>query len=92
MGGDRDGNPNVTSTCTRDVVILGRLEAVNFYFRAVEQLMFDLSIWRCSPELKVRRQGAHSPAVSVDVHCAFKALLVMQRQQHGSGSPCSHAA
>jgi hypothetical protein len=25
---------------------------VNYYFVVVEQLMFDLSIWRCSPELK----------------------------------------
>jgi phosphoenolpyruvate carboxylase len=52
MGGDRDGNPNVTSETTRDVVIIARLEAANAYFKAVENLMFDLSIWRCSPELK----------------------------------------
>ncbi len=35
MGGDRDGNPNVTSETTRDVVVLARLEAVNAYFRQV---------------------------------------------------------
>ena len=52
MGGDRDGNPNVTSDTTRDVVILARLEAVNAYFTSVEALMFDLSMWRASPELK----------------------------------------
>jgi len=52
MGGDRDGNPNVTSETTRDVVVIARLEAVNAYFKAVEGLMFDLSIWRCSPQLK----------------------------------------
>ncbi|PNW76791.1 hypothetical protein CHLRE_11g476325v5 [Chlamydomonas reinhardtii] len=52
MGGDRDGNPNVTAETTRDVVVLARLEAVNVYFRQVEGLMFDLSIWRCSPEMK----------------------------------------
>jgi len=52
MGGDRDGNPNVTSETTRDVVIIARLEAVNSYFKAIETLMFDLSIWRCSPALK----------------------------------------
>jgi phosphoenolpyruvate carboxylase len=28
------------------------LEAVNAYFKAVENLMFDLSMWRCSPALK----------------------------------------
>ncbi|GIL52665.1 hypothetical protein Vafri_8482 [Volvox africanus] len=52
MGGDRDGNPNVTAETTRDVVVLARLEAVNVYFRQVENLMFDLSIWRCSSEMK----------------------------------------
>lgn len=50
----RDGNPNVTHDTTRDVCVLARLEAVNYYFKAVERLMFDLSIWRCTPELKVR--------------------------------------
>ncbi|MEW5318243.1 MAG: hypothetical protein WDW38_009481 [Sanguina aurantia] len=52
MGGDRDGNPNVTSDTTRDVVIIARLEAVNCYFKGVEALMFDLSMWRCTQELK----------------------------------------
>lgn len=52
MGGDRDGNPNVTHETTRDVCVLTRLEAVNAYFRIVEQLMFELSIWRCTKELK----------------------------------------
>jgi hypothetical protein len=50
----RDGNPNVTHETTRDVIVLARLEAVNYYFSAIERLMFDLSAWRCSPELKVR--------------------------------------
>jgi len=51
MGGDRDGNPNVTAETTRDVTIIARLEAANAYFKAVEMLMFDLSIWRCTAEL-----------------------------------------
>lgn len=57
MGGDRDGNPNVTSETTRDVCLVARLEAANAYFRVVENLMFDLSMWRCSPELREYAEG-----------------------------------
>ena len=53
MGGDRDGNPFVTAETTRDVVISARLAAVNAFFTAIEQLMFELSIWRCNPEMQV---------------------------------------
>lgn len=53
MGGDRDGNPFVTPETTRDVVITARLSAVNLYFTAIEQLMFELSNWRCSEEMQV---------------------------------------
>ena len=54
MGGDRDGNPFVTAETTRDVVISARLAAVNAFFTAIEQLMFELSIWRCNPEMQAR--------------------------------------
>mmetsp|Transcript_27567 Transcript_27567/g.49164 ORF Transcript_27567/g.49164 Transcript_27567/m.49164 type:complete len:994 (-) Transcript_27567:408-3389(-) len=52
MGGDRDGNPNVTPEVTRDVVILSRLAAVNIYFQVINNMMFELSLWRCSDALK----------------------------------------
>jgi len=52
MGGDRDGNPFVTATCTRDVVYLARITAVNLYFTAIQTLIFHLSMWRCTPEFK----------------------------------------
>ncbi|KAI8473664.1 MAG: PEPCase 1 [Monoraphidium minutum] len=66
MGGDRDGNPNVTAATTRDVCILARLEAVNHYFVVVESLMFDLSIWRCSPELKAYAQKILAKSQGLD--------------------------
>ena len=56
MGGDRDGNPFVTPETTRDVVITARLSAVNLFFDAIEQLMFELSNWRCSDEMRVTHQ------------------------------------
>uniref|UniRef100_A0A7I4B735 phosphoenolpyruvate carboxylase n=1 Tax=Physcomitrium patens TaxID=3218 RepID=A0A7I4B735_PHYPA len=54
MGGDRDGNPRVTPDVTRDVCLLARLMAANLYFAQIEDLMFELSMWRCSDELKQR--------------------------------------
>lgn len=54
MGGDRDGNPYVKADTTRDVVINARLAAVNAFFNSIEELMFELSIWRCNTEMQVR--------------------------------------
>ena len=52
MGGDRDGNPFVTATCTRDVVYLARITAVNLYFKAIQDLIFSLSMWRCTDKFR----------------------------------------
>ncbi|KAJ7948440.1 Phosphoenolpyruvate carboxylase [Quillaja saponaria] len=53
MGGDRDGNPRVTPEVTRDVCLLARMMAANLYFPQIEDLMFELSMWRCNDELRV---------------------------------------
>ncbi|KAG8053660.1 hypothetical protein GUJ93_ZPchr0001g32817 [Zizania palustris] len=47
MGGDRDGNPNVT----RDVSMLSRWMAIDLYIRELDSLSFELSIKRCSEKL-----------------------------------------
>ncbi|XP_042027950.1 phosphoenolpyruvate carboxylase isoform X2 [Salvia splendens] len=54
MGGDRDGNPRVTPEVTRDVCLLARMMAANLYYSQIEDLMFELSMWRCSDELRGR--------------------------------------
>ena len=41
MGGDRDGNPNVTSSVTAKVVTLMRARAAELYYREVERLLFE---------------------------------------------------
>jgi phosphoenolpyruvate carboxylase len=51
MGGDRDGNPNVTSQVTRDVLLLGRWKAADLYLKDVLALGSDLSMHAASPEL-----------------------------------------
>ncbi|KAL3325605.1 hypothetical protein AABB24_036706 [Solanum stoloniferum] len=54
MGGDRDGNPRVTPEVTRDVCLLARMMAVNLYYSQIEELMFELSMWRCNDEVRIR--------------------------------------
>eukprot|EP00245_Coleochaete_scutata_P002535 TRINITY_DN13429_c0_g1_i2.p1 TRINITY_DN13429_c0_g1~~TRINITY_DN13429_c0_g1_i2.p1 ORF type:complete len:1088 (+),score=218.89 TRINITY_DN13429_c0_g1_i2:195-3458(+) len=51
MGGDRDGNPNVTAKVTRDVSYLARWIAADLYLREIDSLRFELSMNTCSPEL-----------------------------------------
>ncbi|XP_057424191.1 phosphoenolpyruvate carboxylase 4-like [Lotus japonicus] len=51
MGGDRDGNPNVTAKVTKDVSLLSRWMAVDLYIREVDSLRFELSMNRCSDRL-----------------------------------------
>ncbi|KAF4356843.1 hypothetical protein F8388_019502 [Cannabis sativa] len=51
MGGDRDGNPNVTSKVTKDVSLLSRWMAMDLYIREMDSLRFELSMNRCSDRL-----------------------------------------
>ncbi|XP_055802706.1 phosphoenolpyruvate carboxylase 4 [Solanum dulcamara] len=48
MGGDRDGNPNVTAKVTKDVSLLSRWMAIDLYVREVDSLRFELSMNQCS--------------------------------------------
>ncbi|MCH7313810.1 phosphoenolpyruvate carboxylase [Acinetobacter sp. ANC 3882] len=51
MGGDRDGNPNVTHQVTQEVLWLSRWQAADLYLRDIENLRWELSIQSCSEEL-----------------------------------------
>ncbi len=51
MGGDRDGNPNVTHKVTQEVLWLSRWKATDLYLRDIEDLRWELSLQQCSPEL-----------------------------------------
>ncbi|UHT63326.1 phosphoenolpyruvate carboxylase [Acinetobacter lwoffii] len=51
MGGDRDGNPNVTHNVTQEVLWLSRWKAADLYLRDIENLRWELSIQQCSPEI-----------------------------------------
>jgi phosphoenolpyruvate carboxylase len=68
MGGDRDGNPRVTPEVTRDVCLLARMMAANLHFAQIEELMFELSMWRCNDELRVRAEELHRLSRKAEKH------------------------
>jgi len=51
MGGDRDGNPNVTHKVTEEVNLLGRWKAAELYLSDYANLYGDLSMHEASAEL-----------------------------------------
>ena len=61
MGGDRDGNPNVTSEVTEEVLLLSRWMAADLYVRDIDQLRAELSMFECSDELRERVGDAAEP-------------------------------
>ncbi|WP_239953333.1 phosphoenolpyruvate carboxylase [Pantoea sp. Z09] len=52
MGGDRDGNPNVTATVTRHAMQLSRWKAADLFLRDVGVLISELSMSECSDEVR----------------------------------------
>ncbi|CCP01249.1 phosphoenolpyruvate carboxylase [Erwinia amylovora Ea644] len=52
MGGDRDGNPNVTADITRHVLQLSRWKATDLFLRDIAVLISELSMSECTPEVR----------------------------------------
>ncbi|WP_017254684.1 phosphoenolpyruvate carboxylase, partial [Pseudomonas tolaasii] len=72
MGGDRDGNPNVTAPVTREVLLLARWMAADLYLRDVDQLASELSMQHASPALQARVGDSVEP---------YRALLKQLRER-----------
>lgn len=72
MGGDRDGNPNVTATVTREVLLLARWMAADLYLRDVDSLAADLSMQQASEELLAETGEVAEP---------YRALLKQLRER-----------
>ncbi len=61
MGGDRDGNPNVTPEVTRRVVWLSQWMAAKLFEAEIEKLRIELSLNRCSRALREMVGDEHEP-------------------------------
>ena len=58
MGGDRDGNPNVTAEVTKKVILFSRWQAAKLYEKELTKLIQDLSMKECS--LKIKKIAGNS--------------------------------
>ncbi|AFJ56126.1 phosphoenolpyruvate carboxylase [Pseudomonas fluorescens] len=72
MGGDRDGNPNVTAPVTREVLLLARWMAADLYLRDIDQLASELSMQQASPALQAKVGDSVEP---------YRALLKQLRER-----------
>ncbi|HXG90627.1 MAG TPA: phosphoenolpyruvate carboxylase [Vicinamibacterales bacterium] len=61
IGGDRDGNPNVTPDVTRRASLLSRWVAADQYVREIDELRDELSLAAATPELVAQAGDAHEP-------------------------------
>ena len=61
MGGDRDGNPNVTADVTKEVILLSRWEAAKLYEKSLTKLIRSYSMGKCSKEIKKKTGETFEP-------------------------------
>ncbi|WP_318469567.1 phosphoenolpyruvate carboxylase [Photobacterium leiognathi] len=61
MGGDRDGNPFVTSNVTREVLLLSRWKASDLYLTDIQELINELSMVQCNEKVRELAGEEHEP-------------------------------
>ncbi|EGQ8647712.1 phosphoenolpyruvate carboxylase [Vibrio cholerae] len=61
MGGDRDGNPFVTHTITREVLLLSRWKAADLYLTDINELVSELSMTKCNEAVRALAGEEHEP-------------------------------
>ena len=66
MGGDRDGNPFVTHTITKEVLRLSRWKAADLYLGDINELITELSMTKCDDIVR---------ELAGDEHEAYRAIL-----------------
>ncbi|MDO7900018.1 phosphoenolpyruvate carboxylase [Pseudomonas citrulli] len=83
MGGDRDGNPNVTAAVTREVLLLARWMAADLYLRDVDHLAAELSMQHASEALRALAGDSAEP---------YRAVLKQLRERLRATRNWAHAA
>ncbi len=61
MGGDRDGNPLVTSKVTEEVLLLSRWEAAKLYEKSLTKLIRSFSMQKCSKKILEYTGNTYEP-------------------------------
>lgn len=75
MGGDRDGNPNVTAEVTREVLLQNRLRAAKLFLADIEVLVKELSMSLCTDEVRALLDIADSSEPYREVMKILRARL-----------------
>ncbi|WP_440903874.1 phosphoenolpyruvate carboxylase [Catenovulum sp. SX2] len=73
MGGDRDGNPFVTSKVTEQVLLLARKRAAVLFLDDINKLYVELSMAQCSDELQQQ--------VGADEHEPYRATILQLKSK-----------
>ena len=61
MGGDRDGNPNVTAKVTKEVILLSRWEAAKLYEKSLTKIIRSYSMEKCSKKILRKTGKSYEP-------------------------------
>ncbi|MCS4064465.1 phosphoenolpyruvate carboxylase [Pseudomonas putida] len=83
MGGDRDGNPNVTAAVTREVLLLARWMAADLFLRDIDALAAELSMQQASAALRERVGDSAEP---------YRAVLKQLRDRLRATRAWAHTA
>lgn len=87
MGGDRDGNPFVTHTITREVMLLSRWKAADLYLGDINELISELSMTKCNDAVReLAGEEEHEPyrAILKRVRSVLQETLeILDAKVHG---------
>ncbi|MFJ4453637.1 phosphoenolpyruvate carboxylase [Pseudomonas sp. NPDC089392] len=83
MGGDRDGNPNVTATVTREVLLLARWMAADLFLRDIDALAAELSMQQANDAVREQVGDSAEP---------YRAVLKQLRDRLRATRAWAHSA